>query len=124
VPEQLAVTSWTPAEWQLYLDAAPRPFAQCAALDERFALTKASNPEVLVAWLTLACESGYAPAAPRAAEVLGSIGRMKYLRPLYQALAQRPETKALARATFAKHEAAYHPIAQQVVRGLLEKYGA
>ncbi|MFT3842196.1 MAG: M1 family metallopeptidase [Myxococcaceae bacterium] len=124
VPEQLIASKWTPAEWQLFLDATPRPFADCAALDQRFGLTQATNPEVLVAWLTLACESGYAPAAPRAQELLGSIGRMKYLRPLYQALAQRPETKATARATFEKHKASYHPIAQSVVGGVLEKFGA
>jgi aminopeptidase N len=124
VPELLQVNQWTPAEWQLFLDATPRPFAQCAALDDRFKLTQASNPEVLVAWLTLACESGFSPAVPRAQEILGSIGRMKYLRPLYQALAQRPETKAAARAAFEKNKDGYHPIAVQVVRGVLEKHGA
>ena len=63
--------------------------------------------------------SGYAPVLPRVEEVLGSIGRMKYLKPLYRALAKRPETSGLARDLFARHRGTYHPIAQQVVRGLL-----
>jgi hypothetical protein len=56
---------------------------------------------------------------PRVEELLGQIGRMKYLKPLYRALAARPETKPLALDLFARFRESYHPIAQQVVRGLL-----
>ncbi len=126
VPEPAQVASWTPAEWQLYLELVPRPASPqtCDALDERFALTKSHNPEVLVSWLTLACESGYAKVVPRVEQLLASVGRMKYLRPLYQALAQRPETRATARAVFERCKGQYHPIAQQTVGGVLQQYGA
>lgn len=122
VPTPAEAKAWSVAEWVLYLEAMPRPSSLdvCKELDAGFALTASKNPEVLVSWLVLACESGYAPVLPRVEELLGHIGRMKYLKPLYQALAKRDETKALARELFAKLRGGYHPIAQQVVRRVLE----
>ncbi|MCW5834238.1 MAG: M1 family metallopeptidase [Labilithrix sp.] len=113
---------WSVTEWVLYLEAMPRPspLAVCEELDRAYGLTAAKNPEVLVSWLTLACESGLADGVlPRVEEVLGRTGRMKYLKPLYRALAARPETKPLAQRLFAELRARYHPIAQQVVRGVV-----
>lgn len=124
VPEPAQVAHWTPAEWQLFLDAFPRPASAevCRTLDERFTLAHAKNPEVKVAFLTLACESGLGqPYAGPVEEVVSHLGRMKYLRPLYQALAGHPETKAGAKALFEKCRAGYHPIAQHVIAQLLAK---
>lgn len=122
VPATSETSAWSVAEWVLYLDAMPRPapLAVCEELERTYALTNAKNPEVLVSWLTLACESGYAAVLPRVEEVLGQTGRMKYLKPLYRALAGRAETKPLAQSLFAKLHGQYHPIAQQVVRSLLK----
>ncbi len=116
-PEPAEVAAWTPTEWQLYLESLPTPSPQalCEELERRYQLTSRGNMEVLVAWLTLAAESGFAPAIARIEQVLGEVGRMKYLKPLYQALARRPETRELARRCFAKNSAAYHPIARQVI---------
>ncbi|MFN7135280.1 MAG: leukotriene A4 hydrolase C-terminal domain-containing protein, partial [Myxococcales bacterium] len=125
VPETEEVRGWTATEWQLYLESLPpldEPF--CRALDERHALTTRGNMEVLVAWLTAACAAGYVPAQDRTAEVLGAVGRMKYLKPLYQALLARPETRGVARHTFETHADGYHPIARQVIQQLLSQRGA
>jgi aminopeptidase N len=121
VPTAEESKPWAAQEWVLYLEAMPKPspLAVCEQLEAQYALTASKNPEVLVSWLVLACESGYAKVLPRVEELLGSIGRMKYLKPLFQALARRPETKPLARALFEKFRESYHPIAQQVVRGVL-----
>jgi aminopeptidase N len=117
VPDE--TRGWTPTEWQLWLEATPRPFAECAAVDARFGLTDAKNPEVLVSWLTLAAESGYAPALPRLEEVVATFGRMKYLKPLYRALAAKPATKPRAQVLFAQLRGRYHPIAQQVIAAVV-----
>ncbi len=121
VPSADETRTWTPAEWQLYLETVPKPASQavCAALDDAYALTRATNDEVLVSWLVLACASGYAPVLPRIEDVLGRVGRMKYLKPLYRALAERDDTRARAHELFARFSGRYHPIARQVVRGLL-----
>jgi leukotriene-A4 hydrolase len=121
VPPAAVAQRWSPIEWGLYLESVPRPApeATCRALDRDHALTASTNYDVLVAWLTLALQSGYRAVLPRVDEVLGAVGRMKYLRPLYTALARDPATRALARETFDRHRAGYHPIARQMVEGVL-----
>jgi len=121
VPSAEEAKAWTPAEWQLYLEAMPKPSSEevCRTLDTAYGLTASKNLEIAVSWLVLACESGYSPVLPRVREVLGSMGRMKYLKPLYRALLRREETRGLARELFGKYRGVYHPIAQQVVGGML-----
>ncbi|MDX2092478.1 MAG: M1 family metallopeptidase [Kofleriaceae bacterium] len=121
VPSAEVAAAWSPTEWQLYLDAMPRPAlaTTCATLDETFKLTASTNYEVLVAWLTLALQSGYHRVVPRVEQVLGDVGRMKYVKPLYAALARDPQTKATAQSAFARYRDGYHPIARQVIEGIL-----
>ena len=114
-----AAKGWSPTEWQLYLESAPRPCTFCGELDRTWSLTASRNMEVLVSWLVLACESGHAAVLPRVEEILGRVGRTKYVKPLFKALAGRPETRALARTLFERFRATYHPITQQVVGATL-----
>jgi hypothetical protein len=111
--------AWSATEWQIYLDGlAPSAHVEVLeSLDRRFKLTQSLNYDVLEKWLTLAIRSGYQPALARVDEVLGSIGRMKYLRPLYRALNERDPV--YANALFQRNAAQYHPIARQVIEGLL-----
>ncbi len=121
-PEQ--AKQWTPTEWQLFLDQVPRPASVtfCEEIETRFHLNSSSNYEILVGWLLLAAASGYAPAMPRIEEVLSSVGRMKYLKPLYLVLAEQPATRALALRCFERSQSGYHPIARQGVKGILEQH--
>jgi aminopeptidase N len=121
VPSKEATKGWSPIEWQLYLESvkAPIPIETCEQLETQFGLTASGNYEVLVAWLSLAAESGYAKVLPRIEEVLGQVGRMKYLKPLYRALSGRPETRGTAERCFASFKDRYHPIARQVVESVL-----
>ncbi len=121
LPDAQATTAWSATEWQLYLESVPRPAPpeHCKALDERFGFTRRDNFEVLVAWLVLALHSGYLPVVPRAQEVLAAAGRMKFLRPLYAALAADERTRPIARQVFERQRAGYHPIARQVVEAVL-----
>jgi leukotriene-A4 hydrolase len=114
---------WSPWEWQVYLNHLPRPAPAdlLAALDSRFQLTEAANPEVLVAWLTVAIRSGYVPAVRRAETLLGEVGRMKYLKPLYAALIAGPGTRGLAEAWAQRYRKRYHVIAAAGVEALLRK---
>ena len=122
VPSQQLAKSWGAIEWQLYLESVKRPADVCEALDREFKLTGSRNYEVLVAWLTLAARSNYQPATPRIEALLGEVGRMKYLRPLYEALGKNPRTLPIARRCFEQFKAGYHPIARQVIEGTLKGF--
>jgi aminopeptidase N len=120
-PRPAQAAHWRPEQWLIYLEALPGAVdpGDCAELDEAFGLTDQGNAEILVAWLRLAVRSGYSPAVERALALVGEVGRMKFLKPLYAALAERPETRQRARARFEELQQTYHPIARQVVRNLL-----
>ncbi len=126
LPEEAQGKKWTPAEWSLCLESMPRPAkaADLEKLDARFKLTGRGNYEVLISWLALAVESGYQPVLGRVEQVLGEVGRMKYLKPLYTALAKSESTRALARRCFDKYRDGYHPIARGGLEAILKKNAA
>jgi aminopeptidase N len=121
LPDDSLVARWSPTEWQLYLEALPRPLARdvAASLDARFGLTARNNYEVLVSWLTVAIPAHHDAVLPRAEALLGEVGRMKFLKPVYRALMARPDTRPIARRAFERHQATYHPIARAVVRSVV-----
>ena len=51
--------------------------------------------------------------------VLGEVGRMKYLKPLYSTLYGNAQTKELAKEIFAAHSMSYHPIARGGIERIL-----
>jgi aminopeptidase N len=115
-----ADVAWTATEWNLYLESVPRPapLELCKNLDAR--LTSSTNYDVLVAWLDLALQSRYTAVLPRVEEVVAAVGRMKFLRPLYTALAKNPETRETAARLYERLKPTYHPIAQAMVESVLE----
>ncbi len=117
LPDPVLAKTWSPVEWQLYLEAGARPVETCRQLDATYQLTKSTNYEVLVSWLALALRCGYLDVIPRVEEVLASVGRMKYLRPLYTAL--RDVDRARAETVFAANRQSYHPIGRSMVATLL-----
>jgi aminopeptidase N len=121
-PDVADTERWTSEEWQLYLQHLPRRLSHddCRYLDETYALSGRGNYEILVEWLTIAAGSGYKPALPRLREVLSTVGRMKYLKPLYSALMHNEETAAFARKVFAEVADSYHPLSRGSVAGIVK----
>ena len=122
-PDLAALRGATTAETLVFLNALPRPLdaEACAWLDRSLGLTTRGNHEILVAWLTTAIASDYQPALQRVREVLMNVGRMKYLRPLYTALARNPRTVPLARAIFAEAAPGYHPLSRRMAAAILDE---
>ncbi len=125
VPDESVSAQWGATELQLYLDSLTRPASGelLDALERRWALSESKNRELLVSWLELCLESGRDVLAQTEA-VLGEVGRLKFVKPLYAAMAKRADGKARARETFERVRARYHPITVQVVEGVLKRYGA
>ena len=107
---------WSTQEWLEFLQALPPlKTTQADALDRAFALTRTGNSEILDQWLQIAIQADYAPAYPRVESFLMSVGRQKFIRPLYAALMKTPEGQARAKAIYAQARPGYHPIAQTSV---------
>jgi leukotriene-A4 hydrolase len=117
----LGAAKWSTQEWLHLLRALPEgvPAAKLAQLDDAYHLTGKTNAEITDAWLLIAIHSGYAPAEALVEPFLVKIGRLKFLRPLYQALAKTPDGKLRARAIYAKARSHYHPIAAEAIDRIL-----
>ncbi len=123
-PNSSQVSSWSPNELLIYLQQLPPTITleDCRFLDDVFKLTDQGNYEILVEWLRKAAASNYSPAFGRIRDVLTHVGRMKYVRPLYEALGGHAETRALGRDIFRGAEAGYHQLTRMVSEAELEKY--
>lgn len=80
-------------------------------LDRALELTRSGNSEVAFQWLMMSIRNQYEPAYSRLEEFLLSVGRRKFIRPLYQELAKTPEGRERALAIYRRARATYHPIA-------------
>ncbi|NLT66693.1 MAG: M1 family metallopeptidase [Acidobacteria bacterium] len=120
-PEKEQTSSWIPGELLIFLQHLPRELDRDALgwLEATFDLTAKRNYEILVEWLTIAAGSDYEPVFERIREVLLEVGRMKYLRPLYSALARHPRTRELAREIYATAKPRYHALSRRVVESTL-----
>ncbi|KAH8591232.1 leukotriene A-4 hydrolase [Bisporella sp. PMI_857] len=89
--------------------------SQSQSMGSTYSLTKTQNVEILARYYRIALgakdETVYHPAA----ELLGKVGRMKFVRPLFRALVA--VDRKLAEETFEKNKDFYHPIC----RGQVEK---
>lgn len=121
IPTNEATATWTSREWELYVHSLPRDISTSLVqeLDARYELTSSRDSNLLAAWLEVAARAEYAGALQRTEELLGSVGRGKYLKPLYRELAGHPRTRPLARDWFERFKPRYHPIMRQVVEQLL-----
>ncbi len=73
------------------------------------------NTEVKAAYYRIALKANDPTCVYGAAELLGNVGRMKFVRPLFRAL--NKVNRDLALETFVKNRDFYHPIC----RGMVEK---
>ena len=114
------IAAMNPDEWQAFLSALPStlPADDIEWFEKRFQLSTSPNAEIRVGWLTVAARSAYVPLFDAVEETLLQYGRMKYLRPLYSALAAAGEpAKARASEIFDRAGPSYHPVA----RGLAQR---
>ncbi len=117
----LKAETWPTLEWLHFLRALPERLSpqKMAELDNAYNLTDRGNAEIAGEWLLLSIRSGYRGADARLDEFLTTIGRRKFLLPLYTELAKTPAGKARAKAIYAKARPFYHPIAVESVDKLL-----
>lgn len=106
---------WTFHQWKYFLDGMPQTLTadQLKALDEAFDLTQSKNNEIAFSWLMIAVRNQYKPADARLQDFLVSIGRNKFLRPLYRNLMENGQQET-AKRIFEKAKPGYHPLTVKV----------
>ncbi|MCH9685329.1 MAG: M1 family metallopeptidase [Deltaproteobacteria bacterium] len=117
---KMSTDGWTPHQWLHMLRQLPGKVSakDLAAFDETFSLTASGNYEILAQWLEVGVGEGYAAVDERLERFLLTVGRRKFLMPLYEALLAAGR-KADADRIYAKARAGYHPITQHSLDGLL-----
>ena len=112
---------WSTLEWLQFLRSLPRDLSseRLAQLDRAYGFTKTGNAEVACQWFQMAIRAGYAPSVEPLEAYLRSVGRRKFIVPLYKALMQTPAGTERAKQIFEKARAGYHPIAIESISKLL-----
>jgi leukotriene-A4 hydrolase len=112
--KQIQTGLWSTQEWIEFLQRVGRPLTldQAHELDDAFQLTHRRNSELLFEWLRISIETLYEPAFPRLEEFLLTVGRGRFIKPLYTLLRRDPRTRDWAAATYLKARPGYHAIAR------------
>ena len=120
--KDLNTQNWTTHHWLHFLQKLPQNLKaeQMAELDAAFKFTQTSNSEILSAWLLRAIATQYKPAYPALEKFLTSMGRRKFLKPLYTELAKTPEGMEMARRIYAKARPTYHSVAYTTIDAILK----
>lgn len=117
-PAELATQGWVTQQWLRFLAGMPAA-APLAELDAAFGFTRSGNSEILCSWLTLAVRQGYRAVDRRVELFLLSVGRRKFLKPLYEALLASPGGRDRALAIYGRARSRYHAVAVRTLDELL-----
>ena len=115
---------WTSAERQRFLHKLPKELSakELAALDRALGLSRTGNNEERFLWLELALTNRYGPAVAQAEQFLSSVGRTKFVRPLFEALMAEGEWgQAIARRIYARTRPSYHSVTQAAIDKVMAK---
>ncbi|MAF28333.1 MAG: aminopeptidase [Croceicoccus sp.] len=117
-PDAAAWQGWNSAERLRFLSKLPEEMTapQLAALDSAFGLSDSGNNEILFAWLRTALANRYEPAVPVAEEFLSTVGRMKFVAPLFGTLMDEGDWgQPIAKRIYAKTYPSYHAVTRGAV---------
>lgn len=118
---ELATKQWSTHEWIHFLRHLPKGLtrAQMAELDAAFHFTESGNAEILHEWLLNAIDNHYEPAFDALETFLLRQGRRKFLKPLYQKLAETPEGVERAKRIYARARPTYHSVSYRTIDAIL-----
>jgi len=115
--QTIETSRWSTQEWLHFLRTLESP--DLARLDREFHFSQTGNAEILCQWLQLSIRTRYAPAFPLLEKFLSSVGRRKFLKPLYSELLKTPEGTDRARNIYRRARPGYHFIARNTLDAMI-----
>ena len=116
----IAWSGWSTQERQRFLAWRPEGLAvgadwltpaQLADLEATLNLREEGNAEVVFSWLQIAVQHRYQPAVPTLERFLTTMGRRKFVLPLFTSLwAEGDWGRAIATPLYARARPGYHPV--------------
>ena len=92
---------------------------QMKALDEAFQFTQSGNSEILSEWFVKSIRFGYTEPNDRLEDFLLRVGRRKFLKPIYNELAETEEGKNFALKVYRKARRNYHSVSTGTIDKIL-----
>jgi hypothetical protein len=119
---KLKTKKWSTHEWIHFLRHLPKTLTQkqLEDLDRAFKLSGTGNSEILHEWLMQAIAHEYEPAYSPLEKFLQRQGRRKFLKPLYQKLAESEEGLRRAHRIYEKARPTYHSVSRGTIDNILK----
>ena len=117
----IAAREWVTQQWLHFLRALPDNLdeTRLRELDGEFGFSRSGNSEILHQWLLIAVRNEFAGVNEELEHFLTTVGRRKFLKPLYEELVKTPDGLARATKIYDKAKATYHPIAAATIEDIL-----
>lgn len=111
----LATNHWSVHEWLHFIEQLPRQLSpqQLSELEMAFSLSQSSNAEIFTAWAKLVIPLNHQQIIQPLRQFLLSVGRQKFITPLYTELKANPQWRSWAAQVYREARPGYHPLAQQ-----------
>jgi leukotriene-A4 hydrolase len=118
----ITTSKWTTQEWLHFLKSLPADLGRerMTELDRAFKLTATGNSEIAFQWLLMSIQNRYETAYPRLEEFLTTIGRRKFIKPLYEEMVKTDEGRTRALTIYRRARPTYHPIAVTTIDAILK----
>jgi aminopeptidase N len=114
---KLETARWTANEWMKFLNDIDNKAgaARLKELDTAFGLSRTRNNEVAFRFYRAAVHAGYRDIRPQLEAFLMSVGRQRFVVPLYSGLRAKLEDRAWAERVYKAARERYHPETQASV---------
>ena len=115
--KDLNTKKWSSHEWLQFIRHLPVDMTptQMSELDEAFDFTDSGNCEILAAWFEHVIKHHYKHGYASLEKFMVTVGRRKFIVPLYKLLVVTPEGKKMAQDIYKKARPNYHTVATSTI---------
>ncbi|HMN04201.1 MAG TPA: M1 family metallopeptidase [Flavobacteriales bacterium] len=119
--KDLSTQGWNTFQWMHFLRHLPQGLIdqRMDDLDRTFQFSRSGNAEIQAAWLEQCAKNGYVKAFGKLEDFLTTVGRRKFLVPLYQALMGTEKGREVAVEIYAKARPNYHSVSVRTIDDML-----